>query len=311
MKKEYVNSHNHSYLKVEPLSDLPGKLRYQYQILTTKKMEGVLGADFQINNGDIGLYYDISSMQNLKTWFAKRKIDALFMEKLILSLQTALWSLEQYLLDDRNLILDPEYIFQDMESDKLLFFYYPYYAESEEISAEPLFSFLTEKVDEDEIEAVEAIYRLYEKWENMKENFLASTMVRLWPKDISIKEENFPEPEKVCTVNEEEFLYNEDIPEKEERKLYGNGRSNRRVLILRDLPTIIGRKAEASDIVIEDVSVGKMHVKISEEDGHIYMEDLNAPGGTYKNGLQLRPYEKVELLREDEIKLGRLEFTYR
>ena len=50
---------------------------------------------------------------------------------------------------------------------------------------------------------------------------------------------------------------------------------------------------------------------ILEEDGHIYMEDMNAAAGTFKNGIQLRPYERVELLREDEVKFGKLEFTYR
>ena len=99
--------------------------------------------------------------------------------------------------------------------------------------------------------------------------------------------------------------------EKEERKLYGNGRQNRRVLTLTRFPVIIGRKPEYADLVINEPSVDSMHVKILEEDGHIYMEDMNAAAGTFKNGIQLRPYERVELLREDEVKFGKLEFTYR
>ncbi len=35
------------------------------------------------------------------------------------------------------------------------------------------------------------------------------------------------------------------------------------------------------------------------------MEDMNAAAGTFKNGIQLRPYERVELLREDEVKFGK------
>ena len=98
---------------------------------------------------------------------------------------------------------------------------------------------------------------------------------------------------------------------KEERKLYGNGRQNRRVLTLTRFPVIIGRKPEYADLVINEPSVDSMHVKILEENGHIYMEDMNAAAGTFKNGIQLRPYERVELLREDEVKFGKLEFTYR
>ncbi len=315
MEKEYINHHNHSYIKILPEEILRGKLRYQYQILTTRKLEGFLSADFQVNNGEAGLYYDISAMQNLTNWFSKRKITGVFMEKLISSLQTALWSLEQYLMDERNLLLHPDCIFQNMETEQLYFMYCPYYAETETPDAGALFSFLTEHVDGEEIDAIEAIYHLYAKWENMKEQFDASTLVHLWPNNLPVKEEITyyeEEPNALAfALQEEPMQYGGSTEEREERKLYGNGRQNRRVIVLDKLPMVIGRRTDVADAVINDASIGKIHAKIVEEEGQIYLEDLNAPGGTFKNGLQLRPYERVELLREDEIKLGKLEFTYR
>ena len=132
-----------------------------------------------------------------------------------------------------------------------------------------------------------------------------------------VREENMHYEEKADrktygngAEKEDRMLYGNDEV-KEERKLYGNGRQNRRVLTLTRFPAIIGRKPEYADLVINEPSVDSMHVKILEEDGHIYMEDMNAAAGTFKNGIQLRPYERVELLREDEVKFGKLEFTYR
>lgn len=341
MEKEYISSYNRNYLKIKPQGELQGKLRYQYQILTGKKLEGILGADFHIHNGESGLYYDITGKVNLPTLFSKKKISLNFMKRFISSLETALWSLEQYLLDERNLMLQPEYLYVDMDNAQnqsspegsLYFVYCPYYTETEERDVEPLFTFLLEKAEEEDAELMDAIFSLYAVWENLGEQFRGEALLHAWPTEISSGPEEAGVKgakgnaggEKIsgentyAVVQEENMHYEEkgdrklycNDEEKEERKLYGNGRQNRRVLTLTRFPVIIGRKPEYADLVINEPSVDSMHVKILEEDGHIYMEDMNAAAGTFKNGIQLRPYERVELLREDEVKFGKLEFTYR
>ena len=115
-------------------------------------------------------------------------------------------------------------------------------------------------------------------------------------------------PEKEA---ESQTTYMEVCQVREERKLYGNGKENRKVISLDSLPLIIGKKKELSDVVLTDSSVSRMHARFTEEDGRIWLEDLNATNGTFKNGERLNPYEKVEILKEDEIKLGNLYFTYR
>lgn len=329
MEKEYISSYNRNYLKIKPQGELQGKLRYQYQILTGKKLEGILEADFHIHNGESGLYYDITGKVNLPTLFSKKKISLNFMNRFISSLETALWSLEQYLLDERNLMLQPEYLYVDMDNAQnqsspegsLYFVYCPYYTETEERDVEPLFTFLLEKAEEEDTELMDAIFSLYAAWENLGEQFRGEALLHAWPMEISSGTEETDvkgakgnagretiSGENTYAVVQEENMHYE---EKGERKLYGNGRQNRRVLTLTRLPLIIGRKPEYADLVINEPSVDSMHVKILEEDGHIYMEDMNAAAGTFKNGIQLRPYERVELLREDEVKFGKLEFTYR
>lgn len=359
MEKEYISSYNRNYLKIKPQGELQGKLRYQYQILTGKKLDGILGADFHIHNGESGLYYDITGKVNLPTLFSKKKINLDFMNRFISSLETALWSLEQYLLDERNLMLQPEYLYVDMDNmqnqsspeGSLYFVYCPYFTETEERDVEPLFTFLLEKAEEEDAELMDAIFNLYAAWENLGEQFRGESLLHAWPMETSsgteeagvrdatgikgdkgnkdreklsgentyamVREENMHYEEKADrrtygngAEKEDRMLYGND-EEKEERKLYGNGRQNRRVLTLTRFPVIIGRKPEYADLVINEPSVDSMHVKILEEDGHIYMEDMNAAAGTFKNGIQLRPYERVELLREDEVKFGKLEFTYR
>lgn len=74
---------------------------------------------------------------------------------------------------------------------------------------------------------------------------------------------------------------------------------------------IIGKKREEADVVLEEASVSRMHARIDKEDDTFYLEDLNSTNGTYKNGLQLKPYERRELEPEDEIRIGKQELIFR
>lgn len=74
---------------------------------------------------------------------------------------------------------------------------------------------------------------------------------------------------------------------------------------------IIGKKKEEADLVLEDLSISRMHARITKEGDDYYLEDMNSTNGTFKNGLRLQPYEKRKLQEEDEIKLGKVEMIFR
>ncbi|MGN0431166.1 MAG: DUF6382 domain-containing protein [Lachnospiraceae bacterium] len=422
MNAEYIYSFNRNYLKWKVSVKEGHKMRYQYQILTSRKLDGLLSADMYATDGEYALYYEISNMQSLEKWFTKEKIDKKWMERIAEGLKTALWSLEQYLLDGRNLLTEPAHIFVNMESEKIYFVYFPYYIEEKQQDMEKFLTFLIENTDETEKDIIETVYDIYAKWESRKEQFNWETFLTLWEKHTECEEEKEslevvhegletgifssgnenresrgrenqnrgnhnrenqnrgnqnrenqnrgnqnrqnqnrenqnrenksregekPEkqkelpgkreiadflfgrhkavnrnPYRECVAMEnweyeageekqEEKLEERQEEKQEERKLYGNGKQNRRVLRLDTLPAVVGKKEDVADIVLQDASIGIMHARFTEENGQVYLEDLNTEQGTYKNSVRLKPYEKVEILREDEIKLGKLEFTYR
>lgn len=85
-----------------------------------------------------------------------------------------------------------------------------------------------------------------------------------------------------------------------------------RILAVIDRPiTTIGKRKEEADIVLEDMSVSRLHARIVKEKEKYYIEDLNSTNGTFKNGLRLQPYERRELEPEDEIKTGRVMMVFR
>lgn len=77
------------------------------------------------------------------------------------------------------------------------------------------------------------------------------------------------------------------------------------------LPFVIGKKKGEVDYVLEDCSVSRIHARILEEDGCIYLEDMNSTNGTFKNGLRMQPYEKRKLEKDDELRFGREEYIFR
>ena len=88
--------------------------------------------------------------------------------------------------------------------------------------------------------------------------------------------------------------------------------SDGKVLVTLDRPvTTIGKRKEEADLVLEDISVSRLHARIVKEKETYYIEDLNSTNGTFKNGLRLQPYERRELEEEDEIKTGRVIMVFR
>lgn len=73
----------------------------------------------------------------------------------------------------------------------------------------------------------------------------------------------------------------------------------------------IGKKKGEVDLVLNDLSVSRMHARIIKEGLEIYLEDLNSTNGTFKNGLRLEPYERRKLEEEDEIKCGNVTLIFR
>lgn len=73
----------------------------------------------------------------------------------------------------------------------------------------------------------------------------------------------------------------------------------------------IGKKRGEADLVLNDLSISRLHARIVKETDGYYLEDMNSTNGTFKNGLQLQPYEKRKLEEGDEITLGKMTIIYR
>lgn len=79
---------------------------------------------------------------------------------------------------------------------------------------------------------------------------------------------------------------------------------------LEEFPYVIGKVKDSVNLVLNDVSVSRIHAKLTEENGQVYVQDCNSTNGTYVNGVLLEKEEKIPIEADDEIRIGRITLLY-
>ncbi len=119
------------------------------------------------------------------------------------------------------------------------------------------------------------------------------------------------EPETAEGDDEVEYGRTIYLEEQQKELLRGLYRENGELAVKIDkFPFVIGKKKDEVDYALEDRSVSRIHARILEENGCVYLEDLNSTNGTFKNGLRMQPYERRRLERDDELRFGKAEYTF-
>ena len=67
-------------------------------------------------------------------------------------------------------------------------------------------------------------------------------------------------------------------------------------------------RGKDNEIIIKDPYISKKHLKIVEDEGNYYLEDLGSANGTYLNGDKIM--DVVKLKNGDRIRVGQVEFLY-
>lgn len=413
---------------------------FQYRMMVSTSIKGLLVCRVRELNGSSYLLYDISSMQSLRSLYAEKKMDLPAFCQLIYSLERTVRNMKEYLLEVENLLLYPEFIFQEPDTKEIKFVCHPCAYGFANDSTKKLYEFLLTVIDHDDEELTEIVYQVFERVEegdgvswieglykklnevldsrnqekrqestehvaslcpeemeqnlqdekisfypaeeesgvsparkdglhpqrcatslvicllyaaavgfgiyylyanfvlDLKENIITwfalvvvTALLAFWMflwlkkgkvKTIEPEEKKTETPFNECReVLDENYIednsYGKTIyfeVDEIENKLYGIGKKNRRIIRIDKFPFIIGKKEDAVDAVLEEASVSRVHARFYKENSDfatIFLEDLNSTNGTYKNGIMLAPHEKVEVLPEDEIRFGKLQFIYR
>ncbi|MBQ7776380.1 MAG: FHA domain-containing protein [Lachnospiraceae bacterium] len=170
---EYVRNCNCNYERIA-LESKPEERRYQYCILSRGGIRYLLPCSLRYINGEAFLYYDITSTQNLVQLFAQKPIRREWIKDFLWGIRQMRRELDRFLLEERNIIWNPEHIFQDMERNDFFFLYMPYY--EQENGLESLMNYIIEHVDYEDEALVEFIYAAYEQVQSLGLEYLHGKM---------------------------------------------------------------------------------------------------------------------------------------
>lgn len=177
---KYYKDYRHNYLILKDNGCLSENV-YQRKMITENRIKGLLCSQERFINGEILLYYEITSRQSLFSIYDGRTIGMEQLRKFFLQLKLVNDLLEKFLLDAGCLILQPEYIFQDIETGEYSFLYYP---DPEEAGFSRLLDFLMDRVDNEDTDAVETVYRIADLIG--KEQFVLDEVLKWFQDDVTV-----------------------------------------------------------------------------------------------------------------------------
>ncbi len=157
---EYVRSCNCNYERIA-LEEKPQERCYQYCILSRGGIRYLLPCTLRYIDGAAYLYYDISSTQNVVQLFAEKVVDRAWVKDFLWGIRQLRQELDRFLLEENNIIWNPEQIFQDLEKNDFFFLYIPYYEGENGLGA--LMDYLVERIDYEDEALVEFVYNAHEK----------------------------------------------------------------------------------------------------------------------------------------------------
>ena len=138
------------------------KSSFREKMVIKNSIRGLSKLNIRFLNGESCYSYEMGSCQTLKNVFDGNPMSLKELKSLFSSIVTVAGELEKYLLDIKDLLMEPEHIFWDLERMEPIFCYYPDNPEGEE-GYNALGLFLMDAVDKEDEEAVKAAYGYFDR----------------------------------------------------------------------------------------------------------------------------------------------------
>lgn len=158
MKVRYRNDLYGNYMLIEIPENMDTG-QYTFQMLKRNKIPGVLSIRERMEDGKAYLYLDISRKRNLVEEFEDKEMQLEDMIFLFQKITIIVEEIRNYLFRENMLVLEPEYIFKDLENNELYVLLLPW--ESERNNLHKLAEFFLEKINHRDENGVNAAYLFY------------------------------------------------------------------------------------------------------------------------------------------------------
>lgn len=136
---------------------------YEYPMLTSNRIPGLLSLDITNGDGKTQFWYDISSMHSLENWAGIRKLGGAFLREFFRALIDTLEQVGGYLLEEDGVSLVPERIFVDGKGKEILFCYMPWEKVDFTSALRGFMEYFLSHMEHGNGEEMQKCYAVYEK----------------------------------------------------------------------------------------------------------------------------------------------------
>lgn len=233
MKVRYRNDLYGNYMLIEIPENIDTSL-YPFKMLMKNKISGVLSCQERMEDGNAYLYVDISQKRNLLQEYQDKEWQLEDMVSFFQEMTCILEEIRSYLLHENMVIMNPEYIFRDLETNNLYVLIVPWLWEDKTLHK--LAEFFLEKINYRDENGVNAAYLFYRQQSQPhfsihqfisileKESILkrqkAKNVLQIQTKDVDDCEEKDRMTNVIsCFQNEEKETFDEKRGKKDIRKV--------------------------------------------------------------------------------------------
>jgi hypothetical protein len=219
MKAAYRREMKHNYLIMEP--EEAGYESYEIHMMAANRIEGLLKFHIkQVDNRKF-YYYEITSKQPLNRVLEYHSLGGEELKKLIGDIGRTLERLEVYLLKEKQILLEPEYIYVEPEQFTVSLCLVPGRQVGFPGEMTELLRYLLGKVNHQDKECVVMAYGLYQ--ESLKENYGMKDLLEIAGKNCSGGkggDDNIPQQEREHNPEESRvsplpYTLNEEMEERD------------------------------------------------------------------------------------------------
>ena len=162
MEIRYYRDLNHNYMIIDKETEQQDG--YQYHMLKTNQIEGILPCTVRRINNEIYLYYCIDSKLNLSSCYEIKKMQIKELKSLLEEIHRTIRQMREYLLDESEIVFNIKAIYKELSSEKTFFALYPF--ENADICFMDFAEQILAITDQEDENAISLAYKLCELAQN-------------------------------------------------------------------------------------------------------------------------------------------------
>ncbi len=201
MKVRYRNDLYGNYMMIE-IPEGENSNQYTFKMLEKNKIPGVLVCKERMEDGKSFWYVDISKKRNLVQEYQDKEMQLEDMIVIFQKITPILEELRAYLLNENMAVMDPEYIYIDLENDSLHILILPW--NSEEKTLHKLAEFFLEKINHKDENGVNAAYLFYRQ--QSQSHFSWYHFLPVLEKESILKRQKIKEKKNISLENSDSYI---------------------------------------------------------------------------------------------------------